>query len=52
MLNENSIKSFSLTNFDSVIETAAREKYISQESIKPLLAFRDNPDDESWYKNL
>lgn len=52
MLNENSIKSFSLTNFDSVIETAAREKYISQESIKPLLAFRNNPDDESWYKNL
>lgn len=52
MLNENSIKSFSLTNFDSVIETAAREHYISQESIKPLLAFRDNPDDESWYKNL
>ena len=52
MLNENSIKNFSLTNFDSVIETAARENYISQESIKPLLAFRDNPDDESWYKNL
>lgn len=52
MLSENSIKNFSLTNFDSVIETAAREKYISQESIKPLLAFRDNPNDESWYKNL
>lgn len=52
MLSENSIKNFSLTNFDSVIETAARENYISQESIKSLLAFRNNPDDESWYKNL
>lgn len=52
MLSENSIKNFSLTNFDAVIETAARENYISKDSINALLAFRDNPDDESWYKTL
>ena len=42
------VKNVSLTNFDIVAETAAEEGYIAAPDVKRLLAFRDNPSDESW----
>lgn len=38
----------SLTNFDVVAETAADEGYIKKEDVARLIAFRNNPSDESW----
>ena len=38
----------SLTNFDVIAEIAAEEGYIRQEDVKRLIAFRNNPSDESW----
>ena len=40
----------SLTNFDTVIEVAAEQDYISTDDIERLKAFRDNPSDESWIR--
>ncbi|MGE9993951.1 orotate phosphoribosyltransferase [Peptoniphilaceae bacterium SGI.137] len=42
------ITNVSLTDFDTVIEVAAEQKYIAPEDIVRLRAFRDNPSDESW----
>ncbi|MBQ8719869.1 MAG: orotate phosphoribosyltransferase [Clostridia bacterium] len=42
------VKNVSLTNFDVVAETAAEEGYIKSEDVKRLIAFRNNPSDESW----
>ncbi len=42
------VKNVSLTNFDVIAEVAAEEGYIKPEDIKRLIAFRDNPSDESW----
>ena len=42
------IENTSLTNFDAVVEVAAREGYIAQADVARLMAFRDNPSDESW----
>ena len=39
---------YSLTNFDVIAEVAAEEKYIRYEDVKRLIAFRNNPSDESW----
>lgn len=47
---EAEIKWTSLTNFDVVAEVAAEQGYIGEADIKRLLAFRDNPSDESWIK--
>lgn len=47
-LNEANVKNISLTNFDEIAVVAANEGYIKQEDIKKLIAFRDNPSDESW----
>ncbi len=47
-LADANVKNISLTDFDTVAEVAAEEGYISPEDIKKLIAFRDNPDDESW----
>ncbi|MBE6764472.1 MAG: orotate phosphoribosyltransferase [Ruminococcaceae bacterium] len=44
------VKNVSLTNFDVIAEVAAEEKYIAQEDIARLIAFRNNPSDESWIK--
>ena len=38
----------SLTNFDVVAEVAAREGYIQPHDVQRLIAFRNNPSDESW----
>ena len=47
---EAGIEWVSLTNFDTVIEVAAEQDYISSDDIARLKAFRDNPSDESWIR--
>jgi len=42
------VKNVSLCNFDAVAAMAAEEGYIKKDDIARLLAFRDNPSDESW----
>lgn len=42
------VKNISLTNFDVIAQIAAEENYIRPEDIARLLAFRNNPSDESW----
>ena len=42
------VKNYSLTNFDVIAEVAAEEGYIKAEDVKRLIAFRNNPSDESW----
>ena len=42
------VKNVSLTNFDTIAQVAAEEKYIKEEDIARLIAFRNNPSDESW----
>ena len=38
----------SLTDFDVITRVAAKEGYIRQEDVDRLIAFRNNPSDESW----
>lgn len=38
----------SLTDFDCVAAVAAEQGYIQPSDVQRLLAFRDNPSDESW----
>ena len=47
-LAQANVKNVSLTNFDVIAEVAAEEGYIKPEDIKRLIAFRNNPSDESW----
>ena len=49
--NELNIKVVSLTNFDVVCKIADKKGYIKKEDIKRLIKFRNNPSDESWFKN-
>lgn len=42
------VKNVSLSDFDAVAEVAAETGHIKQEDIARLMAFRDNPQDESW----
>ncbi|MBR4056622.1 MAG: orotate phosphoribosyltransferase [Oscillospiraceae bacterium] len=42
------VKNISLTNFDVIAATAAEAGYIRPEDVAKLIAFRDNPSDESW----
>ena len=41
------VKNVSLTDFDVVAKVAAEEGYIDPEDIERLMAFRDNPTDQS-----
>ena len=47
-LEEANVKNVSLTNFDVIAEIAAEENYIRKEDVARLIAFRNNPSDESW----
>jgi len=47
-LEADKVKNISLTNFDVIAQTAADEGYIRPEDVKRLIAFRNNPSDESW----
>ena len=41
---------YSLSNLDSLVEVAVEESYIAPEWKDRILAFRNNPSDESWIK--
>ena len=47
-LAQANVKNVSLTDLDTVAQAAAAEGYIEPEDQARLLAFRDNPSDESW----
>ena len=47
-LAEAQVKNISLTNFDVMAAAAAEEGYIQPADIQRLIAFRNNPSDESW----
>ena len=42
------VKNVSLTDFDTIAQAAAEEGYIADADIARLIAFRNNPSDESW----
>lgn len=42
------VKNISLTDFDTIANVASDEGYIKPEDISRLIAFRNNPSDESW----
>ena len=42
------VKNVSLCHFDAIAAVAAQENYISESDVARLVAFRQNPDDESW----
>lgn len=44
------VKNVSLTNFDAIAAVAAEEGYIAEADVKRLIAFRNDPSDESWIK--
>lgn len=44
------VKNVSLSDFDAALEVAAETGYIKEADIRKLLAFRDNPQDESWIR--
>ena len=44
------VKNVSLTDFDCVAEVAAESGYVKESDIARLIAFRNNPSDESWIK--
>lgn len=45
------VRNISLTNFDVIAEVAAECGYIKTEDIARLIAFRNNPQDESWIQS-
>ena len=42
------VRNVSLTDLDTVARTGAQEGYITEADVARLLAFRENPSDESW----
>ncbi len=42
------VRNVSLTNFDVIASVAAEEGYIQPADVQRLIAFRNNPSDESW----
>ncbi|MDE5645696.1 MAG: orotate phosphoribosyltransferase [Muribaculaceae bacterium] len=44
------VENHSLSNFDTLVEVAAEEKYIASEDVDRLRRFMANPSDESWMK--
>ena len=49
-LAEANVVNYSLSNLDALVEVAAEEGYIAVEDKERLIAFRNNPSDESWMK--
>lgn len=44
------VKNISLTDFDTTVKVAAETGYIRSGDVERLIAFRNNPSDESWIK--
>lgn len=42
------VKNISLTDFDTIAEVGVETGYIKETDVKKLIAFRNNPSDESW----
>ena len=42
------VKNVSLTDFDEIVAVAAEQGYISPGDVDRLIAFRNDPSDESW----
>jgi orotate phosphoribosyltransferase len=49
-LKEANVENHSLTDFDCIAEVAAKTGYIREADVARLIAFRNNPSDESWIK--
>lgn len=49
-LKEANVENHSLTDFDCIAEVAAEEGYIEMSAVERLIAFRNDPSDESWIK--
>ena len=49
-LSAANVKNVSLTDFDTIANIAAQEGYIAMDDVQRLIAFRNNPSDESWIK--
>ena len=47
-LAEANVINHSLSNFETLVEVAAEENYISKEDINKVLKFQKNPSDPSW----
>lgn len=47
---EAGVPTYSLSDFDHILEVAAEKGTIKKDDIQRLKAFRDNPQDESWIK--
>ncbi|MDD6275790.1 MAG: orotate phosphoribosyltransferase [Clostridia bacterium] len=47
-LAQANVTNHSLTNLDVITQVAADEGYIAQSDVARLIAFRNNPSDESW----
>lgn len=47
-LGEANVKNVSLTDFDEIVAVAAKQGYIRPEDAERLIAFRNDPSDESW----
>ena len=45
---EANVINHSLCDLDALVEVAAEEGYITQEDCARIIAFRNNPSDESW----
>lgn len=42
------VRNVSLTDFDTIAQIAGEDGYIAPEDVNRLIAFRNNPADESW----
>ena len=51
-LAEANVQNISLTDFDTIISVAAENGYIKAEQAPALIAFRNNPSDESWREGV
>lgn len=49
-LAEAGVENHSLSNLDALVEVAAEQGYIAPEWKERIIAFRNNPSDESWIK--
>ncbi|MBQ1357653.1 MAG: orotate phosphoribosyltransferase [Oscillospiraceae bacterium] len=47
-LSEAGVENHSLTDFDCIAQVAAETGYIKNEDVQRLIAFRNDPSDESW----
>ncbi len=47
-LSDAGVENHSLTDFDCIAQVAAETGYIKNEDVQRLIAFRNDPSDESW----